>query len=113
MIFVEWQARNMTTMVERRAAMVPSRLSVNNIFFFRSIICFSFFLLVNNIEFWIVFVYLPVCSRDGVVYEGGRGDGAVDEKVEAAQQQDRHQTWAEAVFGQTPTKYDLKDLSLV
>ena len=31
MIFVEWQARNMMTMVERRAAMVPSRLSVNNI----------------------------------------------------------------------------------
>ena len=48
-------------MVERRAAMVPSRLSV------------------NNIEFWIVFVYLPVGRRDGVVYEGGRGDGAVDE----------------------------------
>ena len=34
MIFVEWQARNMITMVERSAAMVPSRLTVNNIVFY-------------------------------------------------------------------------------
>ena len=89
MIFVEWQARNMSTMVERRAAMVPSRLSV------------------NNIEFWMRIVYLPVGRGDGVVYECGRGDRAVDEQVEPAQQEDRHQTWTEPVFCQTPTGYDI------
>ena len=58
MIFVEWQARNMITIVERRAAIVPSRLSDKN----APIVFVFVFVLVS---------YLPVGRRDGVVDEGG------------------------------------------